>query len=120
LSWHYAFFINVPLCALLVTLLLVGLRHERADWSELRQADWLGIAGLALGLGGMTVVLEEGQREQWFQSELIWQLTGLTLVGFLLLAAGQKFAKKPVIRLQLLLDRQFGSVAIMAVVLGAV
>lgn len=120
LSWHYAFFINVPVCALLVILLLVGLPYKAPDWSELRQADWLGIAGMALGLGGLTVVLEEGQREQWFASPLIWQLSGLTLLGFALLAAGQAFAKRPVIRLKLLLDRQFGSVATMAVVLGMV
>jgi DHA2 family multidrug resistance protein len=31
---------------------------------------------MALGLGGLTVVLEEGNREQWFQSDLIWQLSG--------------------------------------------
>lgn len=120
LSWHYAFFINVPVCALLVVLLLVGLPYKAPDWAELRQADWLGIAGMALGLGGLTVVLEEGQREQWFESPVIWQLSGVTLFGFALLAAGQAFARRPVIRLKLLLDRQFGSVAIMAVVLGLV
>lgn len=119
-SWHYAFFLNVPVCAILVTLLLIGLPYQKPDWSELRQADWLGIAGMALGLGGLTVVLEEGQREQWFESAFIWQLSFVAAFGFALLAAGQMFARKPVIRLQLLLDRQFGSVATMAVVLGVV
>jgi MFS transporter, DHA2 family, multidrug resistance protein len=119
-SWHYAFFINVPVCAVLIALLLLGLPHERGDRSELRQADWLGVAGLALGLGGLTVVLEEGQREQWFESQLIWKLTAVTLVGFLLVAFGQAHAQKPVIRLKLLLDRQFGSVALMATMLGMV
>ena len=32
--------------------------------------DWLGILGLAAGLGALTVVLEEGQRLQWFDSAL--------------------------------------------------
>ncbi len=120
ISWHYAFFLNVPVSALLVLLLLVGLDHQKAHLSELRNADWAGVAGLALGLGGLTVVLEEGQREQWFQSELIVQLTGVAILGFILVGLGQMFAKKPVIRLSLLLDRQFGSVAVMAIVLGMV
>ena len=120
LSWHYAFFINVPLCAVLIGLLLIGLPHQRANVDELRNADWLGIAGLALGLGGLTIVLEEGQREQWFESAEIIRLTAIATVGFLLLAAGQVFARKPVIRLRLLLDRQFGSVFVMAMVTGVV
>ena len=120
LSWHYAFFLNLPVGALLVTLLLVGLPHERARLHEFGEADWLGVAGLALGLGGLTVVLEEGQREQWFESATIIQLSLVSAFGFVLLLAGQFLARRPVIRLQLLLDRQFGSVAAMGVVLGMV
>ena len=120
LSWHYAFFLNVPVCAVLVTLLLVGLPHQRARFDLIAQADWLGIAGLALGLGSMTTVLEEGQREQWFSSSFIVELTIVSIVGFVMLMVGQFTAAKPVIRLKLLLHRQFGSVALMAVMLGMV
>ncbi|WP_267381522.1 DHA2 family efflux MFS transporter permease subunit [Sphingomonas sp. GC_Shp_6] len=117
-SWHYAFFLNVPLCVALVILLLVGLPHQKANLGELAKADWLGIIGLALGLGGMTVVLEEGQRVQWFDSSLIQITTALSVVGFICLFAGQRFASRPVIKLSLLLDRQFGSVSVMGVVVG--
>lgn len=119
-SWHYAFFLNVPVGAVLLVLLLVGLPHQKAHLEELLKADWLGIAGLALGLGGLTVVLEEGQREQWFQSALIIKLTALTVFGLAMLFAGQFIAKNPVVKLRLLLDRQFGSVATMGLVLGMV
>jgi len=101
-------------------LLLVGLPHQKPHLRELLKADWLGIAGLALGLGGLTVVLEEGQREQWFQSALIIKLTVLTVFGLVMLFAGQFIAEKPVVKLRLLIDRQFGSVAIMGLVLGMV
>lgn len=120
ISWHYAFFLNLPVGVLLVTLLLIGLPHQKAHLADLLRADWLGIIGLALGLGGLTVVLEEGQREQWFQSSEILQLTAVSILGFVLLFAGQFLAKRPVIRLRLLLDRQFGSVALMGVVIGMV
>lgn len=119
-SWHYAFFINVPICAVLVTMLLVGLKHEKADMTELGNADWLGIAGLTLGLGGLTVFLEDGQREQWFDSGLIRLMALVSLVGFVLLFIGQRTATRPIIKLSLLLDRQFGSVALMGLVLGMV
>lgn len=119
-SWHYAFFINIPVSAILIVLLIVGLPHQKPHLEDLVKADWLGVTGLALGLGGLTVVLEEGQREQWFESALIIELTLVSLLGVALLLAGQFLAKRPVIRLKLLLDRQFGSVVVMAIVLGIV
>lgn len=118
ISWHYAFFLNLPVGILLITLLLVGLPHQKPKLNELRQADWMGIAGLALGLGGLTIVLEEGQREQWFESAEIVKMTIVSAVGFVLLFAGQVFAKRPVIKLSLLLNRQFGAIALMGFVIG--
>ena len=119
-SWHYAFFLNVPLCVALVILLLVGLPHQKSRLNQFAQADWLGIGGLALGLGGLTVLLEEGQRELWFASDLIRKMAVVSAVGFAMLFAGQVYARRPVIKLSLLLDRQFGSVALMGMVLGIV
>ncbi|MBA4042999.1 MAG: EmrB/QacA family drug resistance transporter [Erythrobacter sp.] len=120
LSWHYAFFVNVPICALLLLLLFIGLPHERPNWVYLREADWAGILGMILGLGGLTVVLEEGHREEWFESALILQLTIVTVIGFALLTYGQLYARKPVLKLRLMLSRQFASVVVMALALGMV
>ena len=119
-SWHYAFFINLPVGIALIALLLLALPHQKARLDLIGEADWLGIFGLALGLGGLTVVLEEGEREQWFSSPLIQWLTAVMALGFVLLLLGQWLAKKPVIKLSLLLDRQFGAVTLMAMVLGMV
>lgn len=119
-SWHYAFFLNLPVCIALLMLLILGLPHEKSHLGEFANADWFGIAGLALGLGGLTVLLEEGQREQWFSSDLIREMALVSALGFVSLFLGQKFAKRPVIQLRLLLDRQFGAVAVMGLVLGMV
>lgn len=119
-SWHYAFFLNLPVGIALVTLLLLAIPHQPAKLHLIREADWLGILGLALGLGALTVVLEEGEREQWFESSLIITLSLISLLGFALLGLGQVIARKPVIRLSLLLNRQFGSVVAMVTVVGMV
>ncbi len=119
-SWHYAFFINVPICAGLVALLLLGLPHEKANWPGLLDADWLGIYGLAAGLGGLTVVLEEGQRERWFESSEINLLSLLSLTGFIALLVGQFRKRAPVIRLSLLLQRSFGAVFVMVMAVGMI
>lgn len=119
-SWHYAFFINVPICALLMGLLILGLPGQRMRLGELADADWLGIAGMALGLGSLTVILEEGHREQWLDSSLIRWLIAAMILGFGLIAAGQLTARRPVIRLALLRNRGFAAVIVMGLMLGAV
>jgi DHA2 family multidrug resistance protein len=119
-SWHYAFFINLPVCAVLMTFLVVGLQSQAMKLEEMKQADWLGIAGMAAGLGGLTVVLEEGNREQWFDSTLIWRLTGVTIVGFVLIGLGQIYARRPVVKLALLRNRAFAAVFVLGLLIGAV
>jgi DHA2 family multidrug resistance protein len=64
LSWHYVFFLNLPIGIGLLALILLGLPQSRLDWSRLRDTDVSGLLGLILGLGALTVVLEEGQRER--------------------------------------------------------
>lgn len=118
ISWHYAFFMNLPICFGLICLLLLGLPHDKGRLGELLEGDWLGILGLAAGLGGLTVVLEEGQREQWFESDLIRWLSLLSAVGFALLIAGQFLHKNPVIQLKILLQRSFGANFLLMLVNG--
>lgn len=120
LSWHYAFFLNVPVCAGLALLLLIGLSHERVRLDQLRHADWLGIFGLAIGLGALTVMLEEGQREMWFESAAIVKLAIATVFGFGLIAAGQVYATQPVLKLSLIFSRSFGSVFLLSLIVGVV
>ena len=119
-SWHYAFFINLPICAILMTFLIVGLKHQAMKLDEIKQADWLGIAGMAAGLGGLTVVLEEGNREQWFDSALIWRLTAVTIAGFVMIGLGQVYARRPVVKLALLRNRAFAAVFVLGLLIGAV
>jgi len=119
-SWHYAFFLNVPISFLLLFLLITGLPHQPPKLHLISEADWFGIAGLALGMGGLTVLLEEGPREEWFASPLIQQMALTSAVGFMLLFYGQATSRRPVIKLSLLLDRQFGAVAVMGMSLGVV
>jgi DHA2 family multidrug resistance protein len=119
LSWHYAFFLNLPIGLGLIALLTLGLPALRIRWEMFAEADLFGITGLVLGLGGLTIVLEEGQRERWFESSFIWALSLVSLAGFGLLAAGQVFSRRPVIQLRILLERSFGGVFLLSLMVGA-
>jgi len=84
------------------------------------EADLPGLVAWPWAWVGLTIVLEEGQRELWFESQLIRTLAMVSLLGFALLAAGQVFSKKPVIQLRILFQRAFGSVFLLSLAVGAV
>jgi DHA2 family multidrug resistance protein len=119
ISWSWCFFINLPVCIGLITLLVVGLEPDRPHWEAFLKADWLGIAGLAVGLSSLTVVLEEGQRERWFESSYIVALTWVSLAGMALIAISQFTAKKPILRLSLMRNPRYASVIVIVFAVGA-
>ncbi len=118
ISWNWCFFINLPVCIGLVALLLFGLKADKPHWEALWKADWLGIVGLSAGLSSLTVVLEEGQRERWFESDMIVWLSLLSLAGMALIAISQFVASKPIMRLSLLRNPRYASVILIVLVVG--
>ncbi|WP_244817921.1 MDR family MFS transporter [Caballeronia sp. Lep1P3] len=119
IAWSWCFFINLPVGVALVTLLLSGLPAEKPQWEAFLKADWTGIAGLAIGLSSLTVVLEEGQRNQWFESSEIVMLTCVATFGMLLIALSQFVAKQPIVRLSLLRNLRYASVILIVFAVGA-
>jgi MFS transporter, DHA2 family, multidrug resistance protein len=119
IDWSWCFFVNLPVGAALVLLLYVGLPKGATDWRQFNHADWLGIAGLAAGLSSLTVVLEEGQRDNWFDSGMITWLSILAVAGIAALIAGQFVTKTPIVRLKLLANKSYASVILIVFTVGA-
>ena len=119
-SWRWCFFLNVPVFFGLASLLLLGLDHESPRLKMLARADWSGILGMTVFLSCLTTVLEEGQRERWFESELIIGLALCSLAGFIALMWSQMRSKEPVIKLSLLLNPSYASVIVIVIVVGSV
>jgi DHA2 family multidrug resistance protein len=118
-SWHWLFFMNLPIAAILIPLLIIGIERATPEWEQLRRADWLGIVGLAAFLGGLTVVLEEGQRENWFDSSLIDWLSVFTASGLVLVLITQMTSARPVVKLKLLGQPAFFAVFAIMMLSGA-
>jgi DHA2 family multidrug resistance protein len=119
IDWSWCFFVNIPVGVALMALLYMGLPKSAPDWHQFVYADWLGIVGLSAGLSSLTVVLEEGQRNNWFDSSMIIWLSILSVVGIGALIAGQFGAKRPVVRLRLLANKSYASVIFIVFSLGA-
>lgn len=119
ISWSWCFFLNLPVCGALMVLLIFGLPSDPPHWRNFFEADWLGIVGLAIGLSSLTVVLEEGQRERWFESHLIVALSLVSLAGMVLIAVSQFTAKRPIMRLSLMRNPRYASVILIVSAVGA-
>ena len=120
LSWHYLFYVNLLPGAVTLVLFSRALDPAPTRWRELRQGDWAGIALMAAGLSSLTVVLEEGQRETWFGSGLIRDLSLVAVVGIAGFVVRELSTRTPLINLRLLGNRSVGTACVLMTVFGAV
>ena len=119
-GWPYLFILNVPIGAALIVMLMATLDGAPARMEELRNADWVGLFLMTVSLACLTVVLEEGQREAWFDSDLITRLTAVSAVSFAALIHVERRHRNPVIRLSLLRDRSFSASLLISFIFGAI
>jgi DHA2 family multidrug resistance protein len=107
LDWHWLFYINlVP--GIAVTLLVPLLvKIDKPDLSLLKQADYLGIALMALGLGSLQYVLEEGARWNWFDDPTITMFAWIGAVSGTLFIIRSLTYAHPVVDLRALGNRNF-------------
>lgn len=107
LTWRWLFYVNlVP--GMLVTMgvaLLVDI--DTADLKLLKGADYLGIVLMALFLGSLEYVLEEGARWNWLSDRTIRNLTMVAAVAGVLFVARSLLYRNPVVDLRALRNRNF-------------
>jgi DHA2 family multidrug resistance protein len=109
MSWRWVFYVNVPLGVLDIILLALLLPASPIHKTE---ADWVGVGFMAIGIGGIQLVLDRGNREDWFQSNFILGMTilaGISLVIFIFRSWRRQDA---VVKLKLLKDRNLAVASI--------
>jgi DHA2 family multidrug resistance protein len=82
-GWPSIFYINWVPGVLLIAGMVYGLDREPSQVRSLVNADWLGIGLMAMGLGCLTIFLEEGNSKDWFDSQFIVTFAALALIGIL-------------------------------------
>ena len=119
LSWSWCFYINIPIGILAGTLVMLFLLDTEAPKSD-EPIDWLGIGLLAVGLGSLQYVLEEGQQEDWFNSNFIVRLLILSLACLIALIVWQLSPRNshPVVNLRLLKNRSLTAGIILFIAVG--
>ncbi|NOD47565.1 DHA2 family efflux MFS transporter permease subunit [Ruegeria sp. HKCCD5849] len=103
-SWRMVFFVNLPVAALAL-LLLAGELPE--DKTEDVQIDWKGLALLALGIGCLQFVLDQGETMDWMSSRVIQVAVVASVLGAIGFIVHALTARNAVVDLRLFADRNF-------------
>jgi len=106
-NWPSIFYINWVPGVLLIAGIMWGLDKEKAQVGQLVNADWLGIFLMAMGLGCLTIFLEEGNSKDWFDSSFIVIFAALSLVGILGWVANSFIRQQSFVNLRLYGQRNF-------------
>lgn len=107
-GWQSIFFVNVLPGAVMFTMLWLSLEAEPRRFELLRHGDWLGIVTIAIGLGSLETVLEEGEKDDWFGSPFIVRLSVVAVVALVAFVIRQLTRKATLLNLRLLVRRNFG------------
>lgn len=118
-NWPWIFFVNIPIgltSATIVTLFLSDAKYKVPS----QRIDAWGIVFLAVGLGTLQYVLEEGKQDDWFQSPLIMRLTILSAAALIALLVWELSPRnlQPVVNFRVLKNKEFAAALGLFVVLG--
>jgi DHA2 family multidrug resistance protein len=106
-GWRWLFYINLLPGAAISALVPLLVRIDRPDLSLLRGADYLGIVLLAIGLGTLEYVLEDGTRWNWFDDSTIRQCAWIAGAAGALFVIRSLRHPNPVVDLRALASRNF-------------
>jgi DHA2 family multidrug resistance protein len=117
-TWRWIFYLNLPVGALSLSLI----SRFVFDPSYIRRmkgsVDLWGIGFLALGFGTLQVVLDTGQRKDWFSSGYIRFFAMLCVIGLVLLVIRELTCRRPVVNLRALADRTFSAGVVLIFAIG--
>ncbi len=122
-SWRWIFFINIPvgiLAFFLVTRLVEDPPWIKPDRSLLRKIDYLGLSFLTLAMGGLQIMLDKGEENDWFTSSFIRFFAFLFVVGIVGLFAWEWNNKTPLINLKLFRYKNFAICCLLMMLVGGV
>ena len=117
-SWPWIFFINVPVG--IVNLLMVQRVIEDPPYLMRTKAaiDFTGLGLMIVGLGTFQLMLEEGERNDWFESGFIMRLAVVAVVGMMLFIWRELTAERPAVDIRLLANMRFTAATFLGGVMG--
>ncbi len=109
MSWRWIFYINVPVGIVSILATLTVIRDPPYLRAQRRRPDLVGMGLLVIGIGALQIMLDQGNREDWFASTFVIVCAAVALLGLLSLVAWELWGTDhPVMDLRAFATRSFG------------
>jgi len=108
-SWRWIFYINIPIGILSIVMNVLVIEDPPYMQRQKMKVDYWGLLFLAIGLGSLQFVLDKGESDDWFSSDLIIGFSIVSIVALTLLVINEYYSEQPIVNLKLLKDRTFTS-----------
>jgi MFS transporter, DHA2 family, multidrug resistance protein len=117
-GWQWNFYINFIPGAVMMMSILYATDKKPMKLAQLRDGDWWGMLSMAIGLGCLITMLEEGQRKDWFGSAMIRNCAILAAIFIPLFVVIELTRERPFVNLRLLRGRNLSLTSLVAFGLG--
>jgi len=109
LSWRWIFYINIPIGIIAIIMNVIVIQDPPYMQRQKMKIDYWGLAFLAIGLGSLQYVLDKGESDDWFDSNVIIAFSIVSLLSLTLLVINEYFSDHPIVNLKVFKDRTFTS-----------
>ncbi len=109
MSWRWIFYINIPIGILSIIMNIIVIQDPPYMKRQKMKIDYWGLLFLAVGLGSLQFILDKGENEDWFKSNLIVAFAIVSAVSLVLLFINELYTEHPVVNLRVFKDRTFTS-----------
>ena len=108
-SWNWIFYINIPIGIVSVIMILLFVQDPPYLKRIKEKMDYWGLGLVVVGIGCLQVVLDKGQREDWFSSDFITRLSIISVASIILFIIVELRSKDPILNLRELKNVSFAS-----------
>jgi DHA2 family multidrug resistance protein len=106
-TWRWIFYINIPVGILSIVLVMLFIKDPPYLKQQGKRVDYVGIALLVVGIGCLQLVLDRGERLDWFASSFIRTLSILSAGALVLFVLTELRRSDPVVDLRVYRDGSF-------------
>jgi DHA2 family multidrug resistance protein len=116
-SWRWIFYINLPV-GILGFLMGSAFLFDPPDLRKAARIDWWGLGLMIAGFGCLQLVLDRGEREDWFDSPTIVAMSIIAVGALVAFLIRELTTSDPILDLTVFADRNFAAGASLIAIVG--